>query len=171
MVWLWKSLNRLFLKFTKKKRSLKRTVVDTFATFFLLSYAKLTLMLLIPLSPLAIDTRNNLSSTATRHVLLYPSVNYFSVQHLPFVIISMLVFVAIVLPPVFLLAFYPVKSFRSLLFKCCRSIASLNIFVEKFYGCYRDGLGGGRDMRSFASLYFSSIFSAICCGQVVPPCS
>ena len=154
VVWLWKSLGRLFPKYIKRKRSSKRTIIDTFATFFLLSYAKLTLMLLIPLSPLDIDTRNNLSSTATRHVLLYPSVNYFGIQHLPFVIISMLVFTAIVLPPVLLLALYPVRAFRSLLFKCCCSVASLNIFVEKFYGCYRDGLDGGRDMRSFASLYF-----------------
>ena len=29
----------------------------------------------------------------------------------------------------------------------------LNIFVEKFYTCYRDGLSGGRDMRSFSGLY------------------
>ena len=31
---------------------------------------------------------------------------------------------------------------------------SLTAFTEKFYGCYRDGLDGGRDMRSFASFYF-----------------
>jgi hypothetical protein len=30
----------------------------------------------------------------------------------------------------------------------------LNTFVERFYGCYRNGLDGGRDMRSFAGLYF-----------------
>ena len=30
----------------------------------------------------------------------------------------------------------------------------LNISVEKFHSCYRDGLDGGRDMRSLASLYF-----------------
>ena len=28
------------------------------------------------------------------------------------------------------------------------------MIVEKFHGCYRDGLHGGRDMRSFAGLYF-----------------
>ena len=35
-----------------------------------------------------------------------------------------------------------------------RSIAALNIFVERFHSCYRDGLDGGRDMRSFAGFYF-----------------
>ena len=44
-----------------------------------------------------------------------------------------------------------------LLFKCrlsTRTIASLNIFVEKYYSCYRDGTEGGKDMRSLASMYF-----------------
>ena len=28
------------------------------------------------------------------------------------------------------------------------------LFVETFYGCYRNGLDGGKDMRSFADLHF-----------------
>ena len=35
-----------------------------------------------------------------------------------------------------------------------RTKAILNIFVEKFYSSYKDGLDGGRDLRGFASLYF-----------------
>ena len=53
--------------------------------------------------------------------------------------------------------------FRSFLLKVIpggRSRAALNTFVEKFYSCYRDGLDGGRDMRSFASLY---LFIRILC--------
>ena len=38
--------------------------------------------------------------------------------------------------------------------KCKLDGLALNTFVEKFYGCYRNGLDGGRDMRSFAGLYF-----------------
>jgi hypothetical protein len=38
--------------------------------------------------------------------------------------------------------------------KCKLNGLVLYIFVEKFYGCYRNGLDGGKDMRSFASLYF-----------------
>ena len=47
--------------------------------------------------------------------------------------------------------------FRLLLFKCrlsTRTIASLNIFVEKYYSCYRDGTEEGKDLRSLASVYF-----------------
>ena len=48
----------------------------------------------------------------------------------------------------------PVRAFKGLLFKCCQCMDFINFFVEKFYSCYRDGLDGGRGMRSFASLYF-----------------
>ena len=30
----------------------------------------------------------------------------------------------------------------------------MNIFVEKVHNCYRNGLDGGRDLRSFSGLYF-----------------
>ena len=40
--------------------------------------------------------------------------------------------------------------------KClpARYIGPLNIFADKFYSYYRDGLKGGRDTRSLASFYF-----------------
>ena len=48
------------------------------------------------------------------------------------------------------------KLFRLLLFKVMstRTIALLNIFVERYHSCYRDGTDGGRDMRSLVSIYF-----------------
>ena len=58
--------------------------------------------------------------------------------------------------PVFLLFFYPTKILRSLLSKCMSSriLIFLNTFMEKFQCCYRDGLGGTKDMRSFSGIYF-----------------
>ena len=56
-----------------------------------------------------------------------------------------------------MLALYPIESVRMLLFKCpigTRNIAAINIFVEKFYNCYRDKTEGGRDMRGLVSIYF-----------------
>jgi hypothetical protein len=56
-----------------------------------------------------------------------------------------------------ILALYPIRSIRNLLFKCpvgSRAITAINIFVQKFYSCYRDKIEGGRDMRSFVSTYF-----------------
>ena len=59
--------------------------------------------------------------------------------------------------PLLLLFLYPTKAFRARLSKCRFDgyRIALNIFVEKFHYCYRDGLEGGRDMRSFSALYFA----------------
>ena len=135
-----------------------RTVVDAFATFFLLSFTKLSLVLLIPLYPYAIRNLNlsDRSSKIDFHSYTDARFSFVSKEHLPFVAISIALFLFTVFPPVLLLALYPFQTFRDLLFKCLpkRLRGPLNIFVEKFSSCYRDSLDGGRDMRSLASLYF-----------------
>ena len=158
VIWPWQKLNRLIFKHINVKWNSNRTIVDAFATFFLLSFSKVTLILFVPLYPLRINNLNNinLSSSVTIHSLTDPSVDFISKEHLPFAAVSIVIFLFTVLPIVVLLALYPIQAFRSLLFKCLpkQSIGPLNMFVEKFYSCYRDGLDGGRDMRSLASLYF-----------------
>ena len=47
------------------------------------------------------------------------------------------------------------KAFQSCLSRCHLNSTAINIFVEKIQGCYRNGLDGGRDMRSFSGLYLS----------------
>ena len=158
VAWLWQLLNRvLIFKHINVKWNSSRMVVDVFATFFLLSFSKVTLILLLPLYPYRIYNLNNVDlSSSVTYTSLMDRVNFVSKEHLPFAIISIAIFLFTVFPLVLLIALYPIQSFRSLLFKCLpkRSIGPLNILVEKFYSCYRDGLDGGRDMRSLASLYF-----------------
>ena len=154
----WQLLNRVIFKHINVKWNSGRTIVDAFATFFLLSFSKLSLMLLLPLYPSAVHNLKltDLSPTVTIHSYTDPSVSFVNKEHLPFAAISIVLFLFTIFPPVLLLALYPFQRFRCLLFKCLpkRSRGPLNIFVEKFYYCYRDGLDGGRDMRSLASLYF-----------------
>lgn len=42
-------------------------------------------------------------------------------------------------------------------YKCRLDSLLVSTFVEKFHRCYRDGLDGGRDMRSFSGIYFSLV--------------
>ena len=56
--------------------------------------------------------------------------------------------------PILVLLLYPIGLFRVCLSKCRLDGIALYIFVEKFYSCYRNGLDGGKDMRSFAGLSF-----------------
>ena len=158
VTWPWLLLNRGIFKHINMKWNSGRSIVDAFATFFLLAFSKVTLMLLLPLHRLRLQNLNytDLSSSIKVHSFIDPSVNFISKEHLPYVAISVVVFLLAVLSPVAILALYPFQRFRSLLFKFLpkRLVCPLNIFVEKFYSCYCDGLSGGRDMRSLASLYY-----------------
>ena len=79
-----------------------------------------------------------------------PSVLYFGTEHIPYFFFATFSLIGPVLISALLLTLYPIKSFRSVLLKLRiggHLKAALSIFVEKFHSCYRDGLGGGRDMR------------------------
>ena len=82
------------------------------------------------------------------------SVPWHSSDHLAYLIPAIIICFFFTVLPTLLLLLYPFKIFRICLSKCKLDGPVLNTFVEKFYGCYRDGLDGGRDMRSFAAVYF-----------------
>ena len=73
----------------------------------------------------------------------------------PFFLISTLCVSAFfcLLPPLLLIC-YPFRFFRSCLSKCRLDTIAINTFVENFHGYYRNGLDGGRDMRSLSGFYF-----------------
>ena len=153
-VWIWSKIDKLrCCKRTNSKN--KSTVIDVFSTFLLLSYTKIVAVFVATVEP---DDIVGMHGHSTRRVLYVdPSIEWFSTYNLPIVTISFFLFIVLILPPTLILALYPTKRFRYLLLKCSFSghtKAALNIFVEKFYSCYRDGLDGGRDMRGLASLYF-----------------
>ena len=70
--------------------------------------------------------------------------------------VTVLLVIFFIIFRMFLLLFYPIKIFQSLLSRCTcgRLQIFLNIFIEKFHCCYRDGLDGAKDMRSFSGIYF-----------------
>ena len=161
----WQLLERVIFKRFNIAWTSGRTVIDTFATFFLLAFSKITLVLLLPLYPLkdhhfSVVNTNGLTPTddacVANHSLSDVSISFISVENLPFVVTSTFIFLFAILPPMLFLALYPIQHFRALLLKCLpvRYIGPLNIFADKFYRCYRDGLKGGKDMRSLASFYF-----------------
>ena len=143
LVWLWKRISCLNTKWDSKS-----TIIDVFATFFLLSYTKLLFTSMITFEECVLFQTNSSQS----YLLLSndTSIHYFSIEHILFIIIAALVFLLIGLLPALLLAIYPIRMFRSHLNNILggHTSTALNIFVEKFYSCYRDGLDGGKDMRS-----------------------
>ena len=148
-VWFWDKLK--CLKITKQS---KITIIDIFATFFLLSYTKLCSTSTLFFWIITIYNAND--NQYHHHARIDPTIIFFSKEHILYAVIPALVLLVFGVIPALLLAAYPIRIFRSLLLINClsgRFKVALNIFVEKFYSCYRDGLDGGKDMRSFASLH------------------
>ena len=159
-VWLWSKLRKCSCVGTQDQTlSRSNSLIDVFTTFFLLSFSKLvytSTRILVPLKAM-VYVNKTLDQSHNNHLSGDPRLGYFEGGHLPYALISILIILLMILPPVVLLILYPIKAFRLLLFKCrlsTRAIAALNIFVEKYYGCFRDGTEGGKDLRSLASMYF-----------------
>ncbi|MCG8624177.1 MAG: hypothetical protein MJE68_19560, partial [Proteobacteria bacterium] len=139
---------------TRLRREWSKTndIVDAFSTFFLLSFSKVQYQTVIFLT-YQIIWFHCCDTTSERKVVTNIDLNveYGSREHLLFGIPALLLCCVFNIFPTMILTLYPFRLFRKFLSKCQLDGLVLNTFVEKFYGCYRNG---GRDMRSFAGLYF-----------------
>ena len=134
----------------------KRDVVDLFSAFFLLSYSRLMYQASLFLE---YGKVTHISTHADDwkiwYILDYDSnIKYGSSKYIAIAIASLLIIFIFNILPALLLILYPFKFTRSCLSKCRLDTLCLSAFMDKFHGCYRNGLNGGKDMRSFAGVYF-----------------
>ena len=163
-VWLWSKLSCLIAH-----RKSKINLVGIFATFLFLSCTKLCFISSVIFVSAPVYRANSTQLYAV--LLIDPRIRYFSREHIPYAVVGALILLIFGLLPALLLAVYPIRKLRSLLLmdRLGGHNAALNIFVEKFYSCYRDGLDGGRDMRSFASLHlFIRLLSVLFFSSMCP---
>ena len=155
VVYLWKPFHRCFVRL-RRSWNTKSDLIDVFASFLLLSYATLMYQSLVMMDITEID--NFSLKEVYRSSQYVPridrSITPTSAYYIISASISGVIFLSFNLLSMVLLSLYPVKRFRALLSKCKLDRASLMIFIEKFQSCYRDGLDGGKDMRSLSALYF-----------------
>ena len=132
----------------------KRTILNTFATFLLLSYSKLlftSIHLLLAFQSYNMYGEKVLSSP----LLLYdPSIRLFHAEHIPYAVIALLIIlIFIILPPILLLV-YPTAIFKKCL--TCLGFQRWDILqhiMDIFQGWYKDGTEGSGDYRSLSALY------------------
>ena len=146
LVWLWRPFHRCFVHL-RRGWDTKSDIIDVFTTFFLLSYGKIMYQTLLLTRFINVDKSG-------QQCLVDQSILYGSKYHLSFAIPAVLISLVFNVLPLLLLILYPTKAFRSCLSKLRLNSIALKIFIEKIQGCYRIGLDGGRDMRSFSGLYF-----------------
>lgn len=151
IVCLWRPFQRYCFSRLRKPLNLSDSLVNAFATFFLLSYTKTintSFDLLIP------SKVYNINGTSMGYYLYYDgSIEYFGAQHTPYGVIAIIVSVCFVLLPMFLLL-YPLKCFRRCLNLCRIRLVALHALMDVFHGYYKNGIEPGtRDCRYFAAVY------------------
>ena len=150
---LSRPFHRCFVRL-RKHWDISNDIIDVSATFLLLTYNKLTCQSLQMLSSQYILK----NGAPYMKVNLYdPSISYMSSEHVPFVVMSLVLLALFVIPPPLILLLYPTELFSRCIIICRlngRSRAALQTFVEKFYGCYKDTFTGMCDRRRFSALYF-----------------
>ena len=83
------------------------------------------------------------------------SVTTKSSEHIiPYAVLAVIVAILFYILPTLLLILYLIKVFHRLASKCHLDFIAISIFVDKIHGDYKNGLDGGRDMRSISGLYF-----------------
>ena len=151
---LWRPFQAVFSLF-KDNWNIKTSVIDAFATFFLLSNMKLLCVsfdLLIPTSVYELH-RDHVSFTLR---LYYAAdIHYFDSQHCPYAILALIMLSVFVLIPVTILALYPFAFFQRFLNRFPFRWYILHTFMDAFQGCYKNGTEPGtRDCRWFSSTYY-----------------
>jgi hypothetical protein len=155
LVIAWKPFRALSQNWGARRTSL----IDAFATFFLLSNVKFqsaSFDLLVPVRVYQLSHTGNYTSTLR---LYYDAtLPYFGDRHLPYAILGILIFLIFAALPTLLLVLYPYQWFQKFLgLFPTRWYNVLRTFVDSFQGCYKDGTEPGtRDYRWFAGMFFFS---------------
>ena len=155
LVIIWKPFLTFFSLF-HSNWGLRTSVIDAYATFFLLSNVKFlsaSFDLLLPVKVYQLSSVNGFNYTWR----LYndATIPYFGEIHLPYAILAIVTLSIFVLTPMVLLLLYPFQWFQKLLNIFPFRWYILHTFMDSFYGCYKNGTEPGtRDCRWFVSLFY-----------------
>ena len=161
---VWKPFQKLLSLF-HTSYDVRTSVIDSFATFFLLAHVKILSVTTDLLTP---TTMYQLGSNSSTFGVYYsPTVQYFGDEHLPYAILALATFTFFAIIPIVVLFLYPFQFFQKFLSLFPFNWHFLHAFVDSFQGCYKDGTEPGTfDCRWFAGftlsirLIFFAIFGA-----------
>ena len=146
---------RKVLSIFRKSWDIRTSIIDSFSTFFLLSYIKVLSVsadLLIP------TTIYKLGSNKVQYGLYYtPTVRYFGNKHLPYAVTAIIILTLFVSIPTLILILYPFQFFQKILSLFPFNWHFLRAFVDSFQGCFKDGTEPG----TFDCRWFSVIILVI----------
>ena len=151
LVMVWRPFRALLTNF-RQSMDIRTSVIDSFATFFLLSYVKI----LSITSDLLIPTQiYQLGSNKSTFGLYYsPSIAYFGKEHLPYAVLAIAILALFVCIPIAILFLYPFQFFQRFLSFFPLNWHYLRAFIDSFQGCFKDGTEPGTfDCRWLSALH------------------
>ena len=150
IVAVWKPFHKVLSRI-QKSWNVRTSVIDSFSTFFLLSYVKIISVSADILIPTRIYKLG--SSKSTIGVYYTPSVEYFGHEHLPYAILALTLLALFVCIPTLTLILYPFQLFQKFLSLFPFNWHFLRAFVDSYQGCYKDGTEPGTiDCRWFSTV-------------------
>ena len=153
LVWAWRPFHRCFVRL-RREWSTTSDLVGVFTSFFLLSYNRIVFQSILLIHCPSNDDFSEGNRSSALNAYYDPSVPCDSSEHIGLAVLAVVILCLFNILPALLLVLYPIKAFRVCLSKCKLDRLAITTFVNKFHGCYRDDLDGGRDMRSLSGLYF-----------------
>ena len=140
---------RLVSQYSGQVQTIRGSLIQTFASFLVLSYVKILNVSFDLLFPVTLQT---VDAKKIDNLYLYneAEIVYFGKEHLPFAILAVLMLMVFNLLPLALLVLYPCQCFQRSLNLCGIHSPMLFTFMDAFQGCYRHT---PRDCRYFAALY------------------
>ena len=150
IVAVWKPFHKMLTRL-QTSWDVRTSVIDSFATFFLLSCVKIISVSADVLMPTQIYQLG--SNKSTFGVYYTPSVEYFGHEHLPYAILALTLFALFVCIPTLTLILYPFQFFQKFLSLFPFNWHFLRAFVDSYQGCYKDGTEPGTfDCRWFSTV-------------------
>ena len=148
------SFQKLFSLF-KRNWEIRTSVIDAFATFFLLSNIKFLSVSFDLLVPIKVYYLHPKRYTHTLRLLYAADIVYFGKEHLPYAILAIFLLCIFVVLPIIVFTLYSFQFFQKFLNVFPFRWYILHTFVDSFQGCYKDGTEPGtRDCRWCVSAYF-----------------
>ena len=147
--YIWKPFHKIFRLF-KNNWNVRTSVIDSFSTFFLLSYVK---VLSVSGDLLIYTYAYSVNGSISMRLYYDSSLLYFGKEHLPYGLLALFILTTSVVIPTTILTLYPFQFFQR--FLSCFPIQwhFLHTFVDSFQGCYKDGTEPNtHDCRFFAQL-------------------
>ena len=138
------------LRCVRREWHIRGSLIQAFATFFLLSYVKILNVSFDLLFPVQLKDVKGKVFKDQMYLYNDAEVVYFGSEHLPYGILALVMLLIFNILPILLLLLYPCGCFQRCLNCCGVRSQLLHMLMDVFQGCYRHH---PRDCRYFAGLY------------------